>query len=86
MLELDEFTHEARLFGGGFAAYVVERERASEAARAAFETYDRTRHGLVDRAHREKEWARQGVGRTTSAKAFARGARQERAGQARGGG
>ena len=69
VLELDEFTHEARMFGGGFAAYVVERERAKAVAREAFEDYDRTRQGLVDRARREKEWARQGVGRATSATA-----------------
>ena len=69
VLELDEFTHEARMFGGGFAAYVVERERAKAAAREAFEDYDRTRASLVDRARREKEWARQGVGRATSATA-----------------
>ncbi|MGZ4593418.1 MAG: ABC-F family ATP-binding cassette domain-containing protein [Actinomycetes bacterium] len=69
VLEIDEFSHEARLFGGGFAAYVVERERAREAAREAFDSYDRTRQGLVDRARQEKEWARQGVGRATSAKA-----------------
>ena len=69
VLELDEFTHEARLFGGGFTAYVVERERAKSAAREAFEVYDRTRQGLVDRARREKEWARRGVGRATSATA-----------------
>jgi ATPase subunit of ABC transporter with duplicated ATPase domains len=69
VLELDEFTHEARLFGGGFEAYVVERERAKAAAREAFEVYDRTRQGMVDRARQEKEWAQQGVGRATSAKA-----------------
>jgi ATPase subunit of ABC transporter with duplicated ATPase domains len=69
VLELDEFTHEGRLFGGGFAAYVVERERAKAAAREAFEVYDRTRQGMVDRARQEKEWARQGVGKATSAKA-----------------
>jgi ATPase subunit of ABC transporter with duplicated ATPase domains len=69
VLELDEFTHEARLFGGGFTAYIVERERAKAAAREAYEDYDRTRQGLVDRARREKEWARQGAGRATSAKA-----------------
>jgi ATPase subunit of ABC transporter with duplicated ATPase domains len=69
VLELDEFTHEARLFGGGFASYVVERERAKAAAREAFDVYDRTRQGLVDRARQEKEWARQGIGRATSAKA-----------------
>jgi ATPase subunit of ABC transporter with duplicated ATPase domains len=69
VLELDEFTHQARLFGGGFEAYVVERERAKAAAREAYEDYDQTRQGLVDRARREKDWAQQGVGRATSAKA-----------------
>jgi ATPase subunit of ABC transporter with duplicated ATPase domains len=69
VLELDEFTHEARLFGGGFSAYVVERERAKAAAREAFEVYDQTRQGLVDRARQEKDWAQQGIGRATSAKA-----------------
>jgi ATPase subunit of ABC transporter with duplicated ATPase domains len=69
VLELDEFTHESTMFGGGFAAYVVERERAKVAARQEYEDYDRTRQGLVDRARREKEWARQGVGRATSATA-----------------
>jgi ATPase subunit of ABC transporter with duplicated ATPase domains len=62
VLELDEFTHEARLFGGGFEAYVVERERAKAAAREAFEVYDQTRQGLIDRARQEKDWAQQGVG------------------------
>jgi ATPase subunit of ABC transporter with duplicated ATPase domains len=69
VLELDEFTHEARLFGGGFSAYVVERERAKAAAREAFEVYDQTRQGLVDRARQEKDWAQQGVGRATSSRA-----------------
>jgi ATPase subunit of ABC transporter with duplicated ATPase domains len=69
VLELDEFTREARLFGGGYEAYAVERERAKVAARVAFEVYDRTRQGLVDRARQEKEWAQQGMSRATSAKA-----------------
>ena len=66
VLELDEFTHGARVFGGGFAAYVIERERAKQAARESYEDYDRTRQGLADRARREKDWARQGVARATS--------------------
>jgi ATPase subunit of ABC transporter with duplicated ATPase domains len=68
VLELDEFTHVARLFGGGYEAYVVERERAKAAARVAFAVYDRTRQGLVDRSRQEKEWAQQGMSRATSAK------------------
>ncbi|HEX6935811.1 MAG TPA: ABC-F family ATP-binding cassette domain-containing protein [Actinomycetes bacterium] len=69
VLEIDEFTHRAALYGGGFAAYLEERERARAAAKAAFEAYDEARTGLVDRARREKEWARQGVSRATSARA-----------------
>ena len=70
VLEIDEFTRQASLYGGGFAAYLEERERAKAAAREAFETYDETRAGLVERARREKEWARQGVGRAGGAKAM----------------
>src|SRR4029079_19620823 len=68
VLELDEFTHEARLFGGGFSADVVERERAKAAARDAFELYDRTRKSLAERAQQEREWAQVGLSRATSAK------------------
>ncbi len=68
VIELDEFTHEARLFGGGFAAYERERERAKAAAREAYEVFDQTRQGLVDRARQEKDWAQQGASRATSAK------------------
>ena len=70
VLDIDEFTLEATPYGGGFAAYLQERERARAAAKTAFETYDETRAGLEQRARREKEWARQGVGRATSAKAM----------------
>ena len=69
VLEIDEFTRQGTVFGGGFAAYVEERERARSAAKAAFEAYDETRSGLLDRARREREWARQGTARATSAKA-----------------
>jgi ATPase subunit of ABC transporter with duplicated ATPase domains len=71
VLEVDEFTHRARVFGGGFASYLEERERARAAAKAAFETYDEQRSDLLERARREKEWARQGTARATSARARA---------------
>lgn len=70
VLDIDEFTQEATLYGGGFAAYLRERERARTAARNAFETYDGERAGLVERARREKDWAQRGVGRASSAKAL----------------
>ena len=68
VVELDEFTHQATVFGGGFAAYLEERDRARAAARSAYETYDEQRSTLVERARREKEWARQGMSRATSAR------------------
>ena len=71
VLEIDEFSREGRVFGGGFAAYLEERERARAAARAAFEAYDDKRSALVDRARRDKEWARQGTARATSGRARA---------------
>jgi ATPase subunit of ABC transporter with duplicated ATPase domains len=71
VLEIDEFTRAGTVFGGGFGAYLEERERARAAARAAFEAYDDKRSTLVDRARRDKEWARQGTARATSARARA---------------
>jgi ATPase subunit of ABC transporter with duplicated ATPase domains len=71
VLEIDEFTRRGTLFGGGFAAYLEERDRARAAAKAAFEAYDDQRTGLTERARREKEWARQGGARATSARARA---------------
>jgi ATPase subunit of ABC transporter with duplicated ATPase domains len=71
VLEVDEFTRRAQLFGGGFASYLEERERARASAKAAYEAYDQQRTGLLDRARREKDWARQGTARATSARAQA---------------
>jgi ATPase subunit of ABC transporter with duplicated ATPase domains len=71
VLELDESTRRATPYGGGFASYLDERDRARAAARAAFETYDEQRATLVERARREKEWSRQGQARATSARARA---------------
>jgi ATPase subunit of ABC transporter with duplicated ATPase domains len=71
VLELDEFTRRATPYGGGFASYLEERERARAAAVAAYAAYDEQRTSLADRARREKEWARQGQARATSARARA---------------
>ena len=71
VLELDEFTRRATPYGGGFASFLEERERARAAAVAAYAAYDEQRTSLVDRARREKEWARQGQARATSARARA---------------
>jgi ATPase subunit of ABC transporter with duplicated ATPase domains len=70
VLEIDEHTRRTSLYGGGFASYLEERERARAAAKAAFAAYTGTRGSLGERARREKEWARQGVARATSARAL----------------
>ncbi len=71
VLDIDEFTRRASAFGGGFAAYLEERDRAKVAAREAFERYDGERGVLAERARREREWARQGTARASSAQARA---------------
>ena len=61
VVELDEFTHRAAVYGGGWAAYHAEREAARRHAWERFETFDGQRKGLAARAQREREWASQGV-------------------------
>jgi ATPase subunit of ABC transporter with duplicated ATPase domains len=61
VLELDEFTHRATAFSGGWQAYLDEREVARRTAWERFEEYDTKRRGLAGRAQREREWATQGL-------------------------
>ncbi|MGI9028549.1 MAG: ABC-F family ATP-binding cassette domain-containing protein [Ilumatobacteraceae bacterium] len=61
VIELDEFSHAATRYGGGWQAYLDERETARRAAWERFEAYDTQRRGLVQRAQREREWATQGL-------------------------
>jgi ATPase subunit of ABC transporter with duplicated ATPase domains len=67
VLELDEFTHRARLYGGGWQAYLDEREAARLAAAERFEEYDTKRRSLAGRAQREREWASQGLSKAKQA-------------------
>ncbi|MFP5487604.1 MAG: ABC-F family ATP-binding cassette domain-containing protein, partial [Acidimicrobiia bacterium] len=60
VVEIDEFTHQVREFGGGWQAYLDERERARRHAWERFEEYDSSRRSLADRAQRQREWAQQG--------------------------
>ena len=59
--EIDEFSHQLTVFGGGWAAYRAERERARQHARDRFEEYDAQRKGLAARAQQQREWAAQGL-------------------------
>jgi ATPase subunit of ABC transporter with duplicated ATPase domains len=61
VVELDEFTHTATRFSGGWDAFLREREVARQQARQAYEEYDSKRSSLAGRAQREREWATQGL-------------------------
>ena len=58
--EIDEFTHRLTVFGGGWQAYLDERERARRHAWERYEAYDEQRRSLSARAQRQREWAQQG--------------------------
>jgi ATPase subunit of ABC transporter with duplicated ATPase domains len=61
VLELDLAQQRARIFGGGYAAYLEERERAKRQAREAYEDYADTRAGLEGRMRTQIGWADKGV-------------------------
>jgi ATPase subunit of ABC transporter with duplicated ATPase domains len=59
--ELDEFTHRITVTGGGWDAYLAEREVAARHARERYEEYADKKATLAGRAQREREWATQGL-------------------------
>jgi ATPase subunit of ABC transporter with duplicated ATPase domains len=61
VVELDEFTHRATEFGGGWGGHRAERALGRQHAWEQFEDYDAKRRGLASRAQREREWASQGL-------------------------
>jgi ATPase subunit of ABC transporter with duplicated ATPase domains len=63
VLEIDEFHRTGQVYGGGFAAYLEERERAAARAQEAYDTYAAQRDALMERARRKQEWARSGATR-----------------------
>jgi ATPase subunit of ABC transporter with duplicated ATPase domains len=63
VLELDEFSRTAALYGGGWAAYLAERAAARSRAEQEHADYAATRDALTERARRQKEWARAGARR-----------------------
>ena len=60
VVELDEFTHGATAYGGGWQAYLAERALARQHAWDRYEEYDTQRRSLAGRAQRQREWAQQG--------------------------
>ncbi|MET9607344.1 ABC-F family ATP-binding cassette domain-containing protein [Streptomyces sp. NPDC006512] len=81
VLELDQAQQQVRHFGGGYAAYLQEAERARHQARAQYEEYADRKAALQERAAIHRSWADKGV-RTAQRRSrdnnkFARSTRME---------
>jgi ATPase subunit of ABC transporter with duplicated ATPase domains len=63
VLEIDEHDHTARLFGGGWSAYLEERSTARRQAEEAYAVHQAKSRELTDRARRERQWATSAVRR-----------------------
>jgi ATPase subunit of ABC transporter with duplicated ATPase domains len=63
VLELDEHTHRATEYHGGWLAYLDDKATARRHAEEAFATYEAKRSELVERARAQRQWAVAGVRR-----------------------
>ncbi len=61
VVELDEQSHKAVSFSGGWLSYQDERAVSRRHATEKFEQYVETRDQLAGRSQREREWATQGA-------------------------
>jgi ATPase subunit of ABC transporter with duplicated ATPase domains len=61
VVELDLAQQQVASYGGGYAAYLAEREVARRHARDEYEEYARTRAGLEERARTQRAWMEKGV-------------------------
>jgi ATPase subunit of ABC transporter with duplicated ATPase domains len=61
VLELDLAQQQVRLYGGGYLAYLEERQIARQQARDTYEKYSDTRAGLQQRMRTQISWADKGV-------------------------
>src|SRR5215470_13795672 len=61
MVELDLAQQQVRTYGGGYAAYLEEREVARRHAREEYDRYAETRAGLEERARSQRAWMEKGV-------------------------
>lgn len=61
VLELDLAQQQITLYGGGYAAYLEERETARRHAREEYEQYAGTRAALEARANTQRNWMDKGV-------------------------
>ena len=63
VLELDEHSHRAAEYAGGWQAYLEERATARRHAEETYATYTSQRRQLQQRAQRQREWSLQGKGK-----------------------
>ena len=61
VVELDLAQRQVRAYGGGYAAYLEEREVARRHARQEYEEYAETLAGLQERARTQRSWMDKGV-------------------------
>ncbi|WP_213010478.1 ABC-F family ATP-binding cassette domain-containing protein [Paractinoplanes toevensis] len=61
VLELDLAQQQVNLFGGGYGAYLEERERARRHAREQFDEYAGKKEDLLERARMQRAWMEKGV-------------------------
>ncbi len=60
VLEIDEISHHASLYQGGWLAYLDARATARRHQDEAYAEYTTKREQLVDRGRRQKQWAAEG--------------------------
>lgn len=61
VVELDLAQQQVNTYGGGYASYLEERERARRRAREEYEEYAETKATLQTRAHTQRNWMEKGV-------------------------
>jgi len=61
VLELDLPQQQVNLYGGGYATYLQERDRARRHAREQFEEYAEKKDELLERARTQRAWMEKGV-------------------------
>jgi ATPase subunit of ABC transporter with duplicated ATPase domains len=61
VVELDLSQQRVMTFGGGYAAYLAERDVARQHARADYDEYAARRAGLQERARSQRAWMEKGV-------------------------
>ncbi|MET9296558.1 ABC-F family ATP-binding cassette domain-containing protein [Streptomyces sp. NPDC003077] len=61
VVELDLAQRQVNTYGGGYASYLEERERARRHAREQYEEYADTKAALEARAHTQRNWMEKGV-------------------------